>query len=44
MVVVAREAVRTLEGVTDEFRLWWTPSHAGLLENDLMDEAAKAVA
>ena len=42
LAVEAWEAVRTLEGHTDEFRLWWTLSHAGLLENDLIDEAAKA--
>ena len=44
LAVGAREAVRTLEVGTDEFWLWWTPSHAGLLENDLVDEAVKAAA
>ena len=44
LAVAAREAVHTLEGCTDELRIWWTPSHAGLLENDLVDEAAKAAA
>ena len=44
LTVAAREAVRTLEGHTTEFRIWWTPSHAGLLENDLVDAAAKAAA
>ena len=38
----AREAVRTLERFTDELQLWWTPSHARIHENDLVDEAAKA--
>ena len=33
-----------MEGHTDEFRIWWTLSHARLLENDLIDEAAKAAA
>ena len=42
--VEAWEVVRTLEGRTDEFRFWWTPSHAKLLENDLVDEATKAAA
>ena len=41
MAFEAREAVCSLEGHTDEFQLWWTPSHAVLLENDLVDEAAK---
>ena len=44
LAVEAREAVRTLEGSAAELRLWWTPSHAGLRENDLVDEAAKAAA
>ena len=44
LAVAAREAVHTLEGCTDELRIWWTPSHAGLLENDLVDAAAKAAA
>ena len=44
MAVEVREAVRTLEGSTAELRLWWTPSHAGLRENDLVDETAKAAA
>ena len=42
LVVKAPEVVYTLAGITDEFRLWWTSSHTGLLENDLVDEAAKA--
>ena len=44
LAIEARAAVRTLEGCTDELCLWWTPSHAGLPENDLVDEAAKAAA
>ena len=44
LAVEAWEAVRTLERSTDELRLWWTPSHTGLHENDLIDEAAKATA
>ena len=44
LAVEAREAVRTLERSTNELRLWWTPSHTGLHENDLVDEAAKAAA
>ena len=44
LAVDAREAVRTLERSTDELWLWWTPSHVGLHENDLVDEAAKATA
>ena len=42
--VEAWEVVRNLESHTNEFWLWWTPSHAVLLKNDLVDEAAKAVA
>ena len=44
LAIEAWEVVQTLEGHTDEFWLWWTPSHVGLLENDLVDEAAKSAA
>ena len=44
LALEALEAVRTLEGLTHEFRLWWTLNHIGLLENDLVDEAAKVAA
>ena len=44
LALETREVVRTFEGYTDEFWVWWTLSHAGLLEIDLVDEAAKATA
>lgn len=36
------ESVCALTALNDEFRIWWTPSHVGLLENELVDAAAKA--
>ena len=42
--MAARQAIKTLEYFIETLRIWWTPSHVGLMENDLADEAAKAVA
>ena len=44
LAVTARRSLRTLELCTETLRLWWTPSHVDLCENDMADAAAKAAA
>ena len=44
LALEARDAVTALEACTEEFWIWWTPSHAGLVENHLADEMAEVVA
>ena len=44
LAVIARHALRTLELCCGTLRIWWTPSHVGLSENDMADAAAKAAA
>ena len=44
LLIEAREAIRALATSTADLRIWWMPSHVGLLENDLVDAAAKAAA
>ena len=42
LAVTARHALRTLELYFGTLRIWWTPSHVDLRENDMADVAAKA--
>ena len=42
LALTARHALRTLELCSRTLRIWWTPSHVGLSENDMADAAAKA--
>ena len=44
LAVTARHAIRTLELYSGTLRIWWTPSHVDLSENDMADAAAKAAA
>ena len=44
LVVMARQAIRDLALCTATLRIWWTPSHMDLRENDMADAAAKAAA
>ena len=44
LAVTARQALRTLELCSGTLRIWWTPSHVDLCENDMADAAAKAAA
>ena len=44
LAVEVRCALQSLRPQVDEMRIWWTPSHVDLVENDLADEAAKAAA
>ena len=44
LAVTARRALRAIELCTGTLRLWWTPSHVDLHENDMADAAAKAAA
>ena len=44
LVVTARHTLRTLELYSGTLRIWWTPSHVDLSENNMADAAAKAVA
>ena len=44
LTVTARQALRDLELCTRNLRIWWTPSHVDLQENDMADAAAKAAA
>ena len=44
LAVAAREALTRLRSLVKEVRIWWTPSHAGLAENDQADHAAKQAA
>ena len=39
-----QRALQTLLNSVAELRLWWTPSHVNLTENELADAAAKAAA
>ena len=39
-----QSALRELSSSGLEIRLWWTPGHSSLMENDLVDAAAKAAA
>ena len=44
LAVAARQALRDLELCAGTLRIWWTPSHVDLRENDMADAAAKAAA
>ena len=44
LAVTARQAIRDLALCTATLRIWWTPSHMDLRENDMADAAAKAAA
>ena len=44
LAVIARHALRALELCSRTLRIWWTPSHVDLSENDMADAAAKAAA
>ena len=44
LAVIARQELRALELCTGTLRIWWTPSHVNLPENDMADAAAKAAA
>ena len=44
LAVAARRALHTLCSHIPALRLWWTPSHVGLLENEMVDQVAKEAA
>ena len=44
LAVAARRALHTLCSHVPALRLWWTPSHVGLLENEMVDQVAKEAA
>ena len=44
LALAARDALARLHDRGADVRLWWTPSHVGLRENDLADAAAREAA
>ena len=44
LAVAARRALHALCCHVPAIRLWWTPSHVGLLENEMVDKIAKEAA
>ena len=44
LALAARDDLARLHDRGADVRLWWTPSHVGLRENDLADAAARAAA
>ena len=44
LAVATRRALHTLCCHVPAIRLWWTPSHVGLLENEMVDKVAKEAA
>ena len=44
LAVTTRHALRTLELHSRTLRIWWTPNHVDLSENNMADAAAKAAA